>query len=152
MASDGSILWNARLLDPEYGRTDEFLSFAYREKGMYAEAIEVLRSRFALSVKNRDVTEEQYLEVTQALDQMQNSLERGSEGFWQGTRWDDANDPYFTAVAFAKLGDKGKAFEYLERAFNTRYTGMVWLKVTPDLDNLRPDPRFDDLLKRVGLR
>ena len=119
---------------------------------MYAESIEVLRSRFELSVRNRDVTEEQYRLRIQVLDRMESSLAAGSEGFWQGTRWDDEGHPYFTAVAFAKLGDKDKAFEYLERAFNERYTGMVWLKVTPDLDNLRPDPRFDDLLKRVGLR
>ncbi|MCC7308804.1 MAG: hypothetical protein IT173_14670 [Acidobacteria bacterium] len=59
-------------------------------------------------------------------------------------------DPALKAVAYAKLGDADKAFEYLEQAFNARYSGMVWLKVSPEFDGLRSDPRFADLMKRVG--
>ena len=43
------------------------------------------------------------------------------------------------------------AFTYLEKAFRDRDDGLVYLKVTPRLDSVRADPRFKDLVRRVGL-
>ena len=59
--------------------------------------------------------------------------------------------PYFLGMAYAGLGDKEKAFEWLETAYRERVNWMPYLKVDPELDNLRTDPRFADLLRRVGL-
>lgn len=50
----------------------------------------------------------------------------------------------------ATLGEKEQAFEYLNKAFEKRQFQMVLLNVEPQLDNLRDDPRFDDLVRRVG--
>ena len=58
--------------------------------------------------------------------------------------------PYFLAIAYAGLGDKGKAFEWLETAYRERANWMAYLKIDPELDSLRTDPRFADLLRRVG--
>jgi tetratricopeptide (TPR) repeat protein len=55
------------------------------------------------------------------------------------------------AHIFIGLGDKDQAFVWLEKAFQERSNYMVWLKVWPPLDPLRSDPRFDDLLQRIGL-
>jgi tetratricopeptide (TPR) repeat protein len=52
----------------------------------------------------------------------------------------------------ARLGDKDKAFEYLEKAYQQREAIMTILQVEPILDPLRDDPRFDELVKRVGLK
>lgn len=49
------------------------------------------------------------------------------------------------------LGDKDKAFEWLEKAYEERSNFVAYLKVFPILDPLRSDPRFNDLLRRVGL-
>ena len=49
------------------------------------------------------------------------------------------------------LGDKDKAFEWLEKALQERSNYVAYLKVFPILDPLRTDPRFNDLLSRVGL-
>lgn len=49
------------------------------------------------------------------------------------------------------LGDKDKAFEWLEKAYQERSNFVAYLKVFPILDPLRSDPRFNDLLRRVGL-
>ena len=48
------------------------------------------------------------------------------------------------------LGDKDAAFAALEKAFPGR-TELLLIKVDPRLDNLRSDPRYADLLRRIGL-
>lgn len=138
-------------IHPNYARTYLFLSYIYPEKGMYAEAVDAMETRFDLINQAGGVSSEWYDRQKRRLAKMRASLPSGIRGFWEGSRIDDQNAPYYTAVAYAKLGDKEKAFEYLERAFDTHYTGMVWLKVTPELDDLRDDPRYADLLRRVGL-
>ena len=52
---------------------------------------------------------------------------------------------------YAAGGEKELAFTYLEKAFRERDDGLVYLKVTPRLDSVRADPRFKDLVRRVGL-
>jgi hypothetical protein len=50
----------------------------------------------------------------------------------------------------AELGEKDKAFTELNQAYQNHEYFLVWLKVDPRLDPLRSDPRFEDLLRRVG--
>lgn len=50
------------------------------------------------------------------------------------------------------LGDKEQAFVWLEKAYNERSYYMAWLKVFPIVDPLRSDPRFTDLMHRIGLQ
>lgn len=59
--------------------------------------------------------------------------------------------PYYFALAYTALDDKDKAFEWLEKALAVREGRMTLIKTDPLLDSLHSDPRFDDLLKRVGL-
>ncbi len=59
--------------------------------------------------------------------------------------------PYGMAMIYAALGDKEQAFQWLERANDERNTEMVFLKVDPRADPLRDDPRFQNLVKRVGI-
>lgn len=58
---------------------------------------------------------------------------------------------YEIALVYAGLGDRNNAFQWLEEAYRVHDVGLVYLKVDPCLDPLRSDPRFDDLLRRVGL-
>jgi TolB-like protein/DNA-binding winged helix-turn-helix (wHTH) protein/Flp pilus assembly protein TadD len=59
--------------------------------------------------------------------------------------------PYMIATIHAGLGDKNKAFEFLERAYQERSLDISWhLKADLRIDNLRSDPRFQDLVRRVG--
>ncbi len=57
---------------------------------------------------------------------------------------------YFSALVYAGLEDKDRAFEWLERAYQERSTVLAYLQLDPRLANLRSDPRFSDLLRRVG--
>ncbi len=57
--------------------------------------------------------------------------------------------PYFIAAVYAGLGEKDRAFEWLDRAYDEREN--MWLDLDPFLDNLRSDRRFQELRRRVGL-
>ena len=59
--------------------------------------------------------------------------------------------PYDLALIHIGLGDNDRAFEMLERAYQERSSALSWLKVDPRLDPLRSDPRFANLMSRVGL-
>jgi len=59
--------------------------------------------------------------------------------------------PYFSAMIYAVLGDKDQAMEWLERVYKERSYYVVWLKIDTVFDPLRDDPRFQDLLRRIGL-
>jgi tetratricopeptide (TPR) repeat protein len=59
--------------------------------------------------------------------------------------------PYMIATIYAGLGEKDKAFAFLERAYQERSLDISWhLKADLRIDNLRSDPRFQDLVRRVG--
>ena len=50
---------------------------------------------------------------------------------------------------YAQLGDNGQAIAWLEKAYQERDSGLVYLKMDPRYDPLRSDPRFQDLLRRL---
>ncbi len=59
--------------------------------------------------------------------------------------------PFDLALIYVALGDKEKAFQWLQKAFEERATFLVYMKWEPRLDPLRSDPRFQDFLRRIGL-
>ncbi|HEY9502502.1 MAG TPA: protein kinase [Pyrinomonadaceae bacterium] len=58
---------------------------------------------------------------------------------------------YGFGIAYAALGDKDQAFQWLERSLQDGGWEITFLKVDPGVDSLRSDPRFNDLVKRLGL-
>ena len=59
--------------------------------------------------------------------------------------------PYGTATIYAALGEKDRAFTLLDRAIADRSEDVPLLKIDPRMAPLRDDPRFRELLSRVGL-
>ena len=57
---------------------------------------------------------------------------------------------YYKSNLFALIGDKDKAFEFLENSYEQRNVLMPFLKVEPMYDSLRSDPHFQDLLDRIN--
>jgi hypothetical protein len=56
------------------------------------------------------------------------------------------------ATIYAGLGDKNRAFEFLEKAYQERSPDVPYfIKADLRIDSLRTDPRFQDLLRRMGL-
>jgi TolB-like protein/Tfp pilus assembly protein PilF len=124
------------------------LGAAYREKGMYAEAIAEFEKAvevspgqpFALgwlghayAVAGRRERARQVIAELAAL---------------AGRRY---VPPFGTALVYLGLGDTGRTFEWLEKAFNDRALDMIFMKSDPRFDGLRSDPRFADLLRRMKL-
>lgn len=60
-------------------------------------------------------------------------------------------DPMSLAIIYVALGDNDQAFAWLDRAVEDNSAQLIWLKAAPLFDLIRSDPRFNDLLRRVGL-
>ena len=59
--------------------------------------------------------------------------------------------PMFFVILYAHLNRKEEAFEWLEKAYQERSSWLVFLKTDPQFENLRSDPRFIRMVKKVGL-
>jgi tetratricopeptide (TPR) repeat protein len=55
------------------------------------------------------------------------------------------------ALCYFYLGENDKGFDWLERSYSRREFGLPVITITPDFDNIRDDPRYLDLVKRLGL-
>jgi serine/threonine-protein kinase len=60
-------------------------------------------------------------------------------------------NPIEAAIVCALLGNRDEAFKWLDEGYQKRSFGLIYLKVDPELDSLRSDPRYTDLLRRVHL-
>lgn len=59
--------------------------------------------------------------------------------------------PFFFALVYAGLGDKESALQWLQKAYEQRSGSIRYLKMEPRLDSIRSDPKFVDLMRKVGL-
>ena len=59
-------------------------------------------------------------------------------------------NPLSIASYYAAAGEKDLAFPWLEKAFQARIPQLLYLKANPYFDPIRSDPRFADLLRRIG--
>jgi TolB-like protein/DNA-binding winged helix-turn-helix (wHTH) protein/Tfp pilus assembly protein PilF len=60
--------------------------------------------------------------------------------------------PYASALVYAGLGERDRAFEWLEKAYDVRDVHLMFLTVDPKWDPYRSDPRFEALVERCGFR
>ena len=59
--------------------------------------------------------------------------------------------PWLVSIVYAELGDDDQALLWLEKAYQGREHDLALANVWPMFDRLRPDPRFKDLIHRIGL-
>ncbi len=131
------------------------LGDAYYQKGMFGEAVEQYLAALAVS----GLPEADLAQLKQAFSKdgikgyFRKRIEQLSGGPTTpygngGVRPENMTE---IAGAYARLGDKDAAFAWLDRAFPQRPYGLVRLREDVTFDNLRGDPRYADLLKRIGL-
>jgi DNA-binding winged helix-turn-helix (wHTH) protein/TolB-like protein/Tfp pilus assembly protein PilF len=134
-------------MDPQFAEVYEYLKRSYDQKGMYREAItarQMRRKLAGIDAKETSALREASAATT-ARVYWQKRLEQEME---ESKR--ELSTSFDMAEIYAQLGKKDEAFRWLERAYEERYFAMMYLKVAPNLDPLRSDPRFNDLLRRVG--
>jgi tetratricopeptide (TPR) repeat protein len=136
-------------LEPNLSNLHLNLGRAYVQKGMYDEGIAEIRKGVELSGGNASrvallawalARTGNRSEATKVLDESLRRLANGEEV-----------SKVRIAATFGALGDRDQAFAWLEKAYQERSPVLVIVKVDPILDSLRSDPRFADLLRRVGL-
>jgi eukaryotic-like serine/threonine-protein kinase len=138
-------------MEPNYERAHLVLQWTYEAKDMYKEAVEEAQKFLTLQ---GDASKE-------AIEQLGTAYrDQGVRGYrrWQLNYMKErAAKKYVSATdlarAYALDGDKEQAFQWLEKAYEQRNGDLVFLKYssTGGWDSLRSDPRFADLLRRVGL-
>lgn len=124
------------------------LGLVYAEKGMYESAVEHFEKVMTLVGKAPRVEASIKAMIGYAYAASGKTFEAlelaGEVSTLSGA------PPFYIAAIYATLGEKDQAFEWLEKAYSARSFELVGLKVNPGVDQLRSDPRFNDLLSRVG--
>lgn len=135
-------------ISPEFAEVHEYLKRCYDQQRMFKDAIAARQMR-------RKLTGLDPLE-TPAIKRA--SSAENHETYWRSRLQQEIADAqqeppstFDMAEIYAQLGEKDKAFEWLEKAFEERTYTMMYLKVAPALDPLRGDARFDEMLRRVNL-
>jgi serine/threonine protein kinase/Flp pilus assembly protein TadD len=135
-------------LDPTAIQARATLGRAYLQKGMVGPAIAELERTVDLS--RRDMGPVAWLGYAYGVagqkEKAQAVLRELQQRFQEGYV-----SPPLVALVFLGLGDRDRAFEWLEKGYALRDSLIVRLNATREFDALRSDPRFADLKRRVGL-
>jgi TolB-like protein/DNA-binding winged helix-turn-helix (wHTH) protein/Tfp pilus assembly protein PilF len=141
-------LRNTIEMDPNFALSHLVLGQAYEQKKSYDQAIAEFQK--AASISHDSVPAIAALghayaiagrkpEAQNALDQL---LDKSKKQYVS---------PFYVAIVYVGLNENEKALDSLEKAYEDRSNGIVFLKVDPQLDALRPNPRFRTLLQRLAL-
>jgi serine/threonine protein kinase len=135
-------------IDPRSPRAHDLLAQAYATVGQRESTIEACDMALALSRRATYFL----LQTAVAYAMLRESGEARRileevERNWKP----DGTSSFGIAAVHACLGEKDAAFEWLEKAFQERVGFLVFLKADLRFDNLHDDPRFDALVKRIGI-
>jgi TolB-like protein/DNA-binding winged helix-turn-helix (wHTH) protein/Tfp pilus assembly protein PilF len=139
-------------LNPDFFVTYYHFAWLYSQLGQYQNAIGELTKGRLLSANDRAVK----AAASEDVSLRKAFAAEGAAGFWQqlltsneksGRDIGEFDDPQL----YARLGDKQKALEWLDRNYEERRALGTLLNVDPAFDSLRSDQRFGDLVRRMGL-
>ena len=147
-------------LNPDSRRAQWSIVDALEQQGKYEEATAEGEKLFLAAAR----TPEEKEKLEAAFAEIRKSLRlKGPRGFWetylkltlqrlqQSPGQSDSDDVYLLAKIYSHLGENDQAFERLERLYEAQGIYIMQLKVDPAFDTLRSDPRYTDLLRRLGL-
>ncbi len=136
-------------LDPNFAHAHRVLERIYDEKHMFPKAID--EGQRAVALSGGDIWMLLELASTYALagkkTEMEDCVRRAANRSPGGVLPDDSG----TAEIGVALGEIDRALRALEGASRHRNGGLILLNANPRFDSLKPDPRFQQLLQRVGL-
>jgi eukaryotic-like serine/threonine-protein kinase len=137
------------VIAPEFPQAQRELGLAYEQKALYQEAFSQLQKTYEMpenygkTMLRADLGHlyavwGKRAEAQQVLAEL---LKQSEQSYVSA---------YDVAVIYAGLGAKEQAFAWLDKAIGQRPFWLCWVKLDPRLDGLRADPRFGDLLRRLG--
>ena len=140
-------------MDPNYVRTHSYLATVYETMGRFEDAINERERNAVLRGMNADEIAKVKREILDAI------RSGGAKGYWskalelnrEAVKKGETVSPAQLASVYARLGERDEAFKLLEKAYEEKDGNLLWLKVSPEWDNLRDDPRFTGLLRRMNL-
>ncbi|MGI8836215.1 MAG: winged helix-turn-helix domain-containing protein [Pyrinomonadaceae bacterium] len=134
-------------MDANFALAHRGLGWAYLQKGMHKEATASFQRAVSISGGRIDtIASLGYAYATsgrqsEALTILSELKERAGRNYVA---------PHEIAIIYASLNEKDQALAWLEKAYEERSGSLILIKVEPSLDPLRSDPRFADLVRRVG--
>jgi adenylate cyclase len=133
-------------LDPASADASLHLGLTYVEKGMFEEA----RTQFEQWAATRREAPTALLAYTHAAAGNHAEARRLLDGLLYEAQHQRVPAAAI-ALIYGRLGDRDNAFRWLEKAVEGRSSFLLFLKVSPRMDPLRADPRYRELLQRIGL-
>jgi serine/threonine-protein kinase len=146
---DDAIMLLRRTLQTEPTNTVALatLRSAYHEKGMYKEALDIWKA--SLEAKG-DTVAEAALARGYAEGGYSRALSRMAETLVERSRTSHVT-PWQIGTLYTRAGKNEEALDWLEKAFEARDPNVPYLSVDPIFDDLRANPRFQDLIRRLNL-
>ncbi|HKY28324.1 MAG TPA: protein kinase [Pyrinomonadaceae bacterium] len=133
-------------IDSRFEQAHWGLGLAYEQKGMFEEAVAEFQKAMGLSgggAVYKAALAHAYAVMgkrVEALTILKELEELSSSAYVP---------PYWMATVYAGLRDREQTFKWLEKAYEERSGGLIWLDVDPRLDGVRSDRRFTALMQRV---
>jgi TolB-like protein/Tfp pilus assembly protein PilF len=135
-------------MDPHFVMAQREIAFVYEQQGRYDEALAMIQQAIGEGGENPIAlgmlgyilaSSGQHDEARKVIAQLQ---------AWRRRAY---LPPQVIAVIHAALGEREQAMDLLWQSYEDHSSPLMWMKVDPWLDNLRDDPGFAELLRRVGL-
>jgi len=141
-------------MDPNFIRARVILALEYARTGKYEEAITAEKKAFELT--GGPIREDGTRRIDDILAIIYAQAGRKTEALKIIAEMDEQEKqgrysyPVDRAAVYAELGEKEQAFKWLEKAYAARSPAMVDLRSSLLFDKISDDPRFADLVRRVG--
>jgi serine/threonine protein kinase/tetratricopeptide (TPR) repeat protein len=135
-------------LAPTFAEPHFLLSKAYWSRGLYPEALSEAQKaasysgrepRYVAGVGEALAAAGKRAEAHNIIDELARLSKSGNVS------------PFYIAGIYSTLGERDQAFEWLEKAYQLRDDELSWIMIDQSLDNIRSDPRYANLLRRMGL-
>jgi adenylate cyclase len=136
-------------MDKNFAQTYPWLGLILEQQGRYPEAIAAFQKAIKLFPGGSSIAEAE-LAHTYALSGNRAEAQKIIAELQELAKSKYISS-YQIAAIYAGLGEKDQAFAWLEKAYEERSDGLVYLKAEQRFDSLRSDPRFNDLARRIGL-
>jgi TolB-like protein/cytochrome c-type biogenesis protein CcmH/NrfG len=131
-------------LDPGFARAHRTLAEVYRVKGDYANAVEERARFFDL------ISQPQNAALIRTTFKKEGWFGYARLVTAENSPLRDGNNNWVLAKAYLDLGEKDKALAELNKGYEIHLSSLCWLKVEPQMDPLRSDARFQELLRKMN--